>query len=230
MTPCSRLVLPLATMLAACATSRPPPTTPTTTPGVPSRAPVPVDLARLEALAADEAFSNASVAHDPRAFAAFLAGDAVFVGHGGVSAGVAAICTDWAPLLAPEGPTLSWTPASARGSSGGDLVVTQGSWALQPIDGGEVRTGRYVTVWTRDPEGKLRVALDAPDRPLPPESARAERRALKRVVSSDQQLSAVAGLLLEGPREAGGFLQVEAREGTAWRVLLEVGSWRPAAP
>jgi ketosteroid isomerase-like protein len=231
MTPCSRLVLALATLLAACATPSPPPTTPPTKATVaPSRPAVAVDLAQGQALTADEAFSDATVAHDPRAFAAFLTRDAVFIGRGGVSAGLAAVCSDWAPLLRPGGPTLSWKPISARGSSGGDLVVTQGTWALQPADGGAVQTGRYVTVWEREPDGTLRVALDAPDKPLPAESARAERRPLKRVVSDDQHLSAVAGLLMDGGREAGGFLLVETRDGDTWRVLAEVGSWRPAAP
>jgi len=40
----------------------------------------------------------------------------------------------------------------------------------------------------------------------------------------------VAGLLLEGSREVGGFLLAETQDGDAWQVLAEVGSWRPAAP
>jgi ketosteroid isomerase-like protein len=221
------LALPLAALLAACAGSKPPPTTP---PGAPTQTAVSMGPALREALAADQAFSSATEAHDPGAFATFLARDAVFVGRGGVSAGVAAVCADWAPLLAPGGPTLSWAPVSARGSTGGDLVVTQGTWALQPAAGGEVRTGRYVTVWVREPDGKLRVALDAPDMPLPLEASSAVRRPLRRVLSADQRLGAVAGLLLDGTREVGGFLLVEVREGDSWRVLLEVGSWRPDRP
>ena len=216
------LALPLAALLAACAASGPP--------GALKRPPVPVDLAQLEALAADEDFSTATAGHDAPAFASFLARDAVFVGPGSVSAGVAAVCTDWGPLLAPGGPTLSWKPVSSRGSLGGDVVVTQGTWTLQPADGGARRTGHYVTVWEREPDGKLRVALDAPDTPLPPESARAVRRPLKRVLSEDERIGAVAGLLLDGTREAGGFLLVEVREGDGWRALVDVGSWRSAPP
>jgi ketosteroid isomerase-like protein len=221
------LVLPLAALLVACAGSKPPTSRP---PGATARVAIPMDLAQMEALATDEAFSNAAVAHDPAAFAAFLAKDAVFVGRRGVSAGVAAVCTDWAPLLALGGPTLSWKPVSARGSSGGDLLVTQGTWALLPADGGEVRTGRYVTVWEREADGKLRVALDAPDLPLPAESARARRQPLRRVESADGRLGAVAGMLLDGSREVGGFLLVEVRDGGTWRVLLEVGEYRPGGP
>jgi ketosteroid isomerase-like protein len=216
------LALPLAALLASCATAPP-----AAAPPAPGPAAVPIDLAQLEALAADQAFSRATVARDQAAFASFLAHDAVFVGPGGVSAGVAAVCADWAPLLAPGGPTLSWRPVSARGSTGGDLVVTQGTWALQPAGDGEARTGRYVTVWQRQPDGRLRVALDAPDQPLPPEAARAERRPLHHVLSGDGRLAAVAGRLLHQGREVGGYLLVEAREGADRRLLVEVGTYRP---
>jgi ketosteroid isomerase-like protein len=221
----ARLALPLAALLAACAAARPPAAT---RPGAPAA--VSAEQARQQALAADEAFSTATVAQDQRAFVGFLSRDAVFVGRGGVSAGAAAVSNDWAPLLAPGGPTLSWHPDQARASSSGDLVVTQGGWTLQTPGDGAPRGGRYVTVWEREADGKLRVALDAPDMPLPAEAAAAVRRPLKRVLSEDERLSAVAGLLLEGSREVGGFLLVEAREGERWQVLIEVGSYRPDRP
>jgi ketosteroid isomerase-like protein len=217
----ARLALPLATLLAACATAKAPAVRPGAT------ATVSAEQARQQALAADTAFSTATVAQDLPAFSRFLARDAIFVGAGGVSAGAAAVSNDWAPLLAPGGPTLSWRPDQARAASSGDLVVTQGSWTLQPPGDGPPRSGRYVTVWEREPDGKLRVALDAPDVPLPPGAASAVRRPLKRVLSEDERMSAVAGLLMEGTREVGGFLLVEAREGDRWQVLVEVGSYRP---
>ncbi len=194
---------------------------------VPAVAP---EQAEAQARAADLAFSAASAAHDERAFAAFLAADAVFVSHDGVAMGVAAICIDWGPLLAPGGPTLAWAPDEARATGAGDLVMTRGGWTLTPAGGGPPATGRYVTIWQRQPDGKLRVLFDASDSPLPPGSARAARRPLQQVLSADERLSASAGLLLDGAREAGGFLQVEVREGDTWRVLVEVGAWRPAEP
>jgi ketosteroid isomerase-like protein len=231
MTPCSRLALPLAALLAACASSKPP-ATPAPAPAAvlaPSRPATPAQ-AEAQARAADQAFSAAAVAHDARAFAAFLATDAVFVGRGGVSAGAAAVCNDWAPLLAPGGPTLSWAPDASLAAASGDLVVTRGAWTLAPADGGPAASGRYLTVWRREADGRLRVVLDGPDTPLPPEAQRATRQPLRRVVSQDQQLGAVAGQLLDGSREVGGFMLVETRDGHAWRPLAEVGSWRPAAP
>jgi ketosteroid isomerase-like protein len=221
----ARLALPLAALLAACATAKP---APAGRHG--ATVPVSADQARQQALAADTAFSTATSAQDLPAFSRFLARDAVFVGAGGVSAGAAAVSNDWAQLLTPGGPTLSWRPDQARAASSGDLMVTQGSWTLQPPGDGAPRGGRYVTVWERAPDGTLRVALDAPDLPLPPEAASAVRRPLKRVLSEDQRFSAVAGLLLDGTREVGGFLLVEAREGDRWQVLVEVGSYRPDRP
>jgi ketosteroid isomerase-like protein len=221
----ARLALPLAALLGACAAAKPGPASRPVAPAA-----VSAEQARQQALTADEAFSSATVARDQRAFARFLARDAVFVGAEGVSAGAAAVSNDWAPLLAPGGPLLSWSPDQARAASSGDLVVTQGRWTLQPPGEGPPRGGRYVTVWERGPDGRLRVALDATDSPLPPEAASAERRPIKRVLSEDERLGAVAGLLLEGSREVGGFLLVEAREGDRWRVLIEVGSYRPGQP
>jgi ketosteroid isomerase-like protein len=212
-------------MLAACAAAKP---TPAARPG--ALAAISAEQARQQALAADEAFSIATVAQDQPAFARFLARDAVFVGAGGVSAGAAAVSNDWAPLLTPGGPMLSWSPDQARAASSGDLVVTQGRWTLQPPGDGPPRGGGYVTVWERGPDGRLRAALDASDTPLPPESAGAERRPLKRVLSEDQRFGAVAGLLVEGSREVGGFLLVEVREADRWQVLVEVGSYRPDRP
>jgi ketosteroid isomerase-like protein len=220
-----RLALPLA-LLAGCATAAPAPRS-----LLGPAAPAPT-RAQAEALAraADQAFSAAAVAHDAQAFAAFLAADTVFVSGGGVAPGVAAVLNDWAPLLRPGGPTLAWAPDLALAAGSGDLVLTRGAYVLTPLGGGAPRTGRYVTVWQWGPDGRLRVALDAPDAPLPPASSGATRRPLRQLHSEDGRLAAVAGLLLEGEREVGGFLLVEVLDGDRWRVLLEVGDYRPDGP
>jgi ketosteroid isomerase-like protein len=185
--------------------------------------------AEAQARAADLAFSAASAAHDQRAFAALLAADAVFVSRDGVAMGPAAIGIDWGPLLAPGGPTLAWAPDAVRASGVGDLVMTRGAWTLTSAEGGPAGSGRYVTIWRREPDGTLRAALDATDTPLPPESARATRQVLQHLLSGDERFGASAGLLLDGSNQVGGFLLVEVKDRDGWRVLVEVGVWRPAA-
>ena len=222
-----RLLPPLAVLLAACATGRAPTAPRAAAAAAPATS---ADVAEAQARAADQAFSDASVAHDAVAFASFLEPDAVFVSRGGVAAGAATVCADWAPLLAAGGPTLAWRPDAARAAGGGDLVLTRGAFTLQPAGDGPVRTGRYLTVWRRGADGRLRVALDGSDLPLPPEASGALRRPLRRLESGDGRLVATAGLLMEGEREVGGFLLVEVREGDGWRVLVEAGDYRPARP
>ncbi len=224
MTPSPRLLVPLTLLLSACATGRPGAAPQAQRPGAPV---VARGQPEAEARAADLAFSAATAAHDERAFASFIAPDAVFVSREGVAVGVAAIGIDWAPLLAPEGPTLTWAPDSALAAGSGDLVLTRGGWTLASPAGAPAGAGRYVTLWRREPDGKLRAVLDALDAPLPLESASATRHPLRRLISSDERVSAVAGLLLDGLKEVGGFMLVEVREGDTWRLLVEVGSWRP---
>jgi hypothetical protein len=152
------------------------------------------------------------------------------VSRSGVAVGVAAVGADWSPLLTPGGPTLAWAPDDALAAGSGDLVLTRGAFTFTPSDGGPLRTGRYLTVWRREADGRLRVALDASDQPLPPESSRARRLLLRHLLSADQKFAAAAGLLLDGERQVGGFVLVEVREGDRWRVLVEVGQYRPDAP
>jgi ketosteroid isomerase-like protein len=215
-----RLLPGLAILLAACATGSPSP--PATRPAAAIQ-----EEAEAQARAADLAFSASAVGHDASAFAAFLEADAIFVSPGSVDVGARSVCAGWAPLLAPGGPTLEWTPDVGLATGSGDLVLTRGAYTFTPADRGPPRTGRYLTVWRRRPDGRLAVALDASDTPLPAESARAARRSLRRLLSADGGLGATAGLLLDGEREVGGYVLVEVREGDGWRVLAEVGDWRP---
>jgi ketosteroid isomerase-like protein len=72
----------------------------------------------------------------------------------------------------PNGTRLAWQPAYAMSSGDGDMGWTTGPWqwrrdASRPAP--EI-TGDYLTVWKRQPDGTLKVVLDAGiPHPAPPE-------------------------------------------------------------
>lgn len=115
-----------------------------------------------ELLAADRAFAAKAQADGvPAAFNEFAAEDGLIVTstetHNG-RAGIAAAYQDW-----PANARLEWAPETARVSARGDMGWTWGNSTYVAPDG-QRRTGRYVSVWTRDYEGNWRFAFDAPIR------------------------------------------------------------------
>jgi ketosteroid isomerase-like protein len=177
-----------------------------------------------EALDADRAMAAATAARDAEAFIAHVSEEAIFLGSG-VSAGRAAVGVSWARFHAPEGPRLEWTPATALGAPSGDLAMTRGPWRFFPAGAAEpAATGEYLTVWRRDPDGLLRVAIDGPATPLPALPAGVTRRRLREVASADGALRAEVGLLLDGEREAGRYVTVWRRAGEAVETLADVGA------
>lgn len=98
-----------------------------------------------------------------KAFAAWFAPDAVtlangkapVIGHDAIAAGAT-----WTP----EGYQLTWTPEGARMAAGGDMGFTWGHYQGVATDreGNTVKTsGRYMTVWKKQPDGAWKVELDA---------------------------------------------------------------------
>jgi ketosteroid isomerase-like protein len=183
-----------------------------------------------EALDADRAMSAASAARDPDAFLGHVTADALFMG-GRVSAGRAAIAVDWADRLTPGVPLLTWEPDRAEAAGSGDLVFTGGTWrwlGAGETDPAKAGTGRYFTVWRREPDGLLRAVLDGGDRPLPPLPAAVTRRPLRTLTSADGTLTAVAGLLVDGEREVGWYAVVHQGAGADAKVLLDSARYKPA--
>lgn len=215
--------LAAALVLPACAGQR------AAAPAAGGQARTPAAVA-AEARDADRAMSAASAARDPDAFIGHVAADALFIGSR-VSAGRAAVGIEWAARLTPGGPLLTWAPDRAEAAGSGDLAVTGGTWrwleAGEP-DPARAATGRYVTVWRRDPDGLLRAVLDGGDRPPEPMPEGLTHRPLRAFVSADGTLSAECGLLLEGEREAGWFIVVRQGTGDALRVLVDSARYRPA--
>lgn len=118
--------------------------------------------ALVELLDADRAF-NAKAQADgvPAAFNQYAAESGIIVTSTDIyngRAGIAAAYQDW-----PEGARLEWAPETGRVSARGDMGWTWGNSTYIAPDGAR-RTGRYVSVWTRDYEGNWRFAFDAPIR------------------------------------------------------------------
>jgi ketosteroid isomerase-like protein len=63
----------------------------------------------------------------------------------------------------PATATLTWTPAEAEVSQGGDMGYTWGRYEYRDRGANgkvAVQTGTYVTVWRRQPDGSWKVVLD----------------------------------------------------------------------
>jgi len=97
------------------------------------------------------------------AFAAWFAPDAVTLANGKAPvAGHDAIAA--AATWTPQSYQLSWTPEGARMAAGGDMGFTWGHYegVARDKEGNTNKTsGRYMTVWKKQPDGTWKVELDA---------------------------------------------------------------------
>jgi ketosteroid isomerase-like protein len=182
--------------------------------------------AAQEARDADRAMATAVAVRDIGAFSGLVAVEALFFSARGPLPGRAAVALGWAPFFAPDGPRLAWTPDRAEASPSGDLVFTFGPYTFTAA-GGAQETGRYLTAWRREADGKLRAAIDADAEPGPPVPPEVVRRPLRTLTSADGVLAAEAGLLLDGAREAGHYVRFSRREGTRFAPLADVADFKP---
>jgi ketosteroid isomerase-like protein len=96
-------------------------------------------------------------------FAAWFAPDGVALGNGAAPlVGPVAIArsANWSP----RDYQLTWTPTDAQMSPSGDMGYTWGHYEGHSKDanGNPVTTtGRYITIWRKQPDGSWKVALDA---------------------------------------------------------------------
>ena len=97
------------------------------------------------------------------AFADWFAGDGVALGNGAAPLiGKVAIAksANWSP----QDYQLTWTPTAAMMGPSGDMGYTWGHFEGRSKDanGNPVLTsGRYITKWRKEPDGKWKVVLDA---------------------------------------------------------------------
>lgn len=98
-----------------------------------------------------------------KAFAAWFAPDAVTLANGKapvVGSDAIAAAATWSP----ESYQLTWTPEGGRMAAGGDMGFTWGRYqgVAKDAEGNTVKTsGRFMTVWKKQPDGTWKVELDA---------------------------------------------------------------------
>lgn len=93
----------------------------------------------------------------PDAFAEFAAPEAVLIGGGVTRRGPDAIRAN---LAAGPPSDWSWYPVVAHASAAGDLGFTVGQAVIRPRSGGEPAYSKYLTVWRRAPDGRVRFLTD----------------------------------------------------------------------
>jgi ketosteroid isomerase-like protein len=97
------------------------------------------------------------------AFADWFAGDGVALGNGAAPL-IGKVAVAKGANWSPKDYQLSWTPTDALMGPSGDMGYTWGHYEGRSKDanGNPVLTsGRYITMWRREPDGKWKVVLDA---------------------------------------------------------------------
>lgn len=108
-------------------------------------------------------FAKATAAEGGKAFAAWFADDAVTLSEGQAPIHGRDAIAKSATWL-PQDYQLTWTPTDAVMSPSGDMGYTWGHYEghSKGRDGNPiVTTGRYFTVWRKEPNGAWKVVLDA---------------------------------------------------------------------
>lgn len=115
-----------------------------------------------ELMEADRDFARETAARGVDGWVEAFAEDGKMMSGGPIIEGHAAIREAMGALSRP-GYSLEWEPLAAEASASGDLGFTHGTYRREvQREEGEplVETGRYVTIWRRDPSGAFKVVLD----------------------------------------------------------------------
>lgn len=156
------------------------------------------EAARAELLETDARFSKMSASRGvPAAFVAFMDDDAVILPPGlAPIRGRDAIAAYYEKT--PPGTVLEWKPLAAEVSRGEDLGYTYGTYELRGTDtqGKPVtRSGKYVSVWKKQPDDSWKWALDIGNTdPLSPSPGRAgPAEATIRALEAEGRAAAMSG-------------------------------------
>ena len=125
------------------------------------------DSAQLvaEVKAADAAWAEAAASKDVERILDFYDEDGVFIAQDGtVISGREGLRKAWTAFFGTPGIKLTWQARVVRGSQSQDLALSYGSWETEqgPLGQKTKRSGTYVFVWRRQPDGKWKVLVDKP--------------------------------------------------------------------
>lgn len=108
-------------------------------------------------------FARDVAEHGGAGFASWFADDGVALGNG-VAPVVGKVAIEKSANWSPSTYQLTWTPTDALMSPSGDMGYTWGHFEGHSKDanGNPMKTsGRYVTIWRKQPDGTWKVVLDA---------------------------------------------------------------------
>ena len=113
-------------------------------------------VAARQVFEAESAFAHTLAARDSRAFATYVAGDAVFFGGRGVQRGREAVVAAWRPFFEGPAAPFSWSPETVEVVDSGTLAFSSG-----PVrDPAGRQIGSFNSIWRREPDGQWRVVFD----------------------------------------------------------------------
>ncbi|HTP40562.1 MAG TPA: nuclear transport factor 2 family protein [Steroidobacteraceae bacterium] len=131
----------LALWLCSCAVSPPPASS---------------DTLRQQVVATETAFAATLAARDFKAFAEFVAEDAVFLNGGNPLRGKATILVHWKKFFDGAQAPFSWKPELVEVVGNGDLAESTG-----PVyDASGTLISHYYSTWRRDALGHWHIVLD----------------------------------------------------------------------
>ena len=114
------------------------------------------DKAEAEVRAAETAFAKTMADRDIKAFANYVADDAVFFGRARVTRGKQLTVEAWENLFEGPNAPFSWKPEEVYVLDSGDLAHSSGP--VYTPDGKQF--GTFNSIWRRDKDGTWKVVFD----------------------------------------------------------------------
>jgi len=110
----------------------------------------------VQVFTAESAFAASMAQRDARAFARFVADEAIFFGDTTVLRGKAAVMEGWKRYFAGAAAPFSWKPGVIEVLPSGTLALSSGP-VFDP-SGQQVAT--FSSIWRREPDGAWRIIFD----------------------------------------------------------------------